>query len=29
MAQATDADAEQLGAMREILDDLVEMEESF
>lgn len=29
MAQATDMDAEQLGAMREILDDLVEMEESY
>jgi hypothetical protein len=29
MAQATDMDAENLGAMREILDDLVEMEESY
>ena len=29
MAQASDMDAENLGAMREILDDLVEMEESY
>tara|TARA_B110000046_G_scaffold10626_1_gene10632 strand:+ start:33483 stop:43205 length:9723 start_codon:yes stop_codon:yes gene_type:complete len=29
MAQASDMDAENLGALREILDDLVEMEESY